>query len=193
MGSVSLAPIKGRLQAARPDFVELTMVPDGNVFLSDNLVGDYSVTPQDAWVVPEFSIFGSLPQFFVATDFGVRINTGTSPVRTDYGTIASGLTNGIDLWIESDEIVRTSIAALMFDNQALSDYFKQHQIYPFAANSDTHFSLGAPIFGLGLIAVARNGHIGVTLNDDFSSLVKHQWFVRGFYTDVPERWIEAVS
>lgn len=178
-----LLAVQKKLQNARPTtHLQAEFTPDWNVFLSTNLNGDYSVTPQDVGFPPQFAISGQVERFFGLRGFFVRFEAAAPLDITNYGPIGAGLVNGYNFWFSPDNgVTKIPVTGTIFTNSDIMGILKIHELQyagfdPIqdlitAINPDDEAFFyydvtQASIGGQDLI-------IGATLNDNFTSLASH--------------------
>lgn len=174
------------------------LYPGGNVALSPNANGDYSVTPQLFYrqANPPSFIFGQ-DAGFMLTDLSVLLSSPSPVVRANYGTIAAGITNGYTLGFLVDlpgQPVDQFLPAtgLIQSNSNLWDFFEDFEALAFSVNPLIRFKPRQPN-GLRsrynfFVPAEWNVRIAVELNDDFTGLTDHYFKFSGYQCANPENW-----
>lgn len=113
--------------------------------------------------------------------FSIVLSSTGSQNRTDYGSIANGLPNGLNFFIEQDgqEIIITAGGSIK-TNQDLLRNGRDFGLFNFAAGDDSIFAQDNLLdFSMGFVLRgSKNEKFGIIINDDLSGLTQHQVFVK---------------
>lgn len=193
--SVLVRKLQKELPAQFKDF----LYPDGNVSLSPNANGNYSVTPQVFYrnATPTSFVFGARGALLL-TEISVLVNGAAAPVRADYGSIVGGLTNGYEIGVIAnipDQPVDTfyPLSDLIVDNEGLFAYLEGFEFVDFSANDIVRWRSrqagGLKLPTLIGLPFDWNARVAVQLNDDFSGLNDHYFKIAGYHLENPENWV----
>ena len=151
------------------------MTTDGTAGGDPNNEVDGSITPVKFWVQPEGTEDWRISQFTMAVS-----GTGAE-TRTGYGTIVAGLTNGIDFFVEIDGVEQiVTVGAPLQNNQDLLRNGRDFGLFNFTGADDTIFVRDNLLdFSMGFVLRGSlNEKFGIIVNDDLTTLVQHQVFVK---------------
>ncbi len=153
----------------------LTTVGDGSG--TNNLNGNYSTSSTDFYYQPASTQKYYIQQVIIQVSDTAKFN------QIDYGTITSGITNGVKFYINQNGTEIPLISGFAFKTN--EDFFAltpHISLTTFAGTADTmtvEFDVQQD-FGLPLILDgAENTKFIVRLNDNFSTLTAHRFSLRG--------------
>jgi len=172
----------GQYQAK--SFFVRVLTDDGLITGVSNFNSDFSVTPEEA--------FFQIPAGFIyeITELQITVGAASKIDQLDYGDIApAGINNGIDIRAAIGGADISLLQKIIMNNNDLVNFGGSisSQVVDFAGTSDTiTTSFNAAAFTPGIIDSSlrlngdRGDRIRVVLNDDFSSLNLHEFFIRGW-------------
>lgn len=161
-------------QYRTPSFVieKLTDVGIEQAGAVTNFVGDYSVTPEDAYITAPAG------QLLKIETIVITISDIGAFAPDDYGNIVGGLTNGILTVVEIDGVELFNPVKLINNNVELFGIDSSANIIEYGLNTRTlnaKFDLGSPLV---LNGDTQDKFI-LRLNDDMTGLDTHEFTVIG--------------
>lgn len=150
---------------------------NGNGTGTKNAVGDYSVAAEEFHIQPPVSLRYSLYRMIVCIE-------DTAGMRAEYyGDLASALTNGIKVSVDdgaATELCDLTDGDPVKSNAGWGRHCFDVDVKTWGAGNElllvrwTFSKAGAPVF-------LQEGHrLIVTLNDDLTGLVSHNFMVQGY-------------
>ena len=142
---------------------------------ASKIIGDYSVTPKDFWIQPPAGAI------WIIQEVGSVIEGVSNGSLNDYGDISGGLTNGIRFFLE-DEGTETDITGssnFKMNSDLLSNGARVESLeYGGTKRVDSIYFPQIPDTEIVRLDGDRNMKFIVRLNDDFTDLVVHGYYIR---------------
>lgn len=159
--------------------VSISCSDDGTLTGNTDMVVDGSTTPIEFWVQPAVN--------FSLTINNVLLVLGDSgnPAFNDYGNVNSGLTNGLQLFVEIRG-VRTFIISPIKNNNDIITLSGTFDINEFANGVRTiQYRDFLNNYARGIVLNGNyNEKFGCIIQDDVTNLIDHRLHVKGFTKNI---------
>lgn len=140
-----------------------------------NMNGDYSLTPKDFWIEPPIG------SYWILQEVGLVINGVANGQLTDYGDVSGGLTNGVKFFLEinGQEIDVTGSSNFKNNSDIVSNGGRFNGMeFGGSKRLDSIWFPQIPDTEVITLDGDKNMKFIVRLNDNFTSLLKHGFYIR---------------
>jgi len=138
---------------------------------------DGSVTPVEFFITP------TAGRVYYVTELSLAMAVNSPFLCTGFGNISGGLTNGHGIRLEAGDISQDLNVAPIKLNPQIGAYFSELNHYQFAGNDESLCAKWDFKEHGGVIKLDQGDKIGITVNDNLTTLVVHGFTAHGWYEE----------